>query len=78
MNANHVERGPAQRPRSSDELFRTLRDAYGIRNDGETRGLGGSSTLNPLVEDDARKVVVRVYRPWLTAERLAAMQAAMT
>ncbi len=53
-----------------------LADRYGIRHTGEVRDLGGSSTLNLLVRDDERRYVVRVYRPWATAGRLAAMQGA--
>ncbi|MDQ3655807.1 MAG: phosphotransferase, partial [Chloroflexota bacterium] len=74
MDAHHVDRGPAQRPQPSDAVFRMLADRYGIRHTGEIRDLGGSSTLNLLVSDDERQYVVRVYRPWLTPGRLAAMQ----
>lgn len=74
MDTHYVERGLARRPPPSDDLFRALADRYGIRPRGETRDLGGSSTLNLQVEDDGMQYVVRVYRPWLTPGRLAAMQ----
>jgi len=60
----------------SVDLYRVLADRYGIRPGNETRDLGGSSTLNLFVEDHARPFVVRVYRPWLRSERLAAIQKA--
>lgn len=76
LDAHRVDRGPAQRPQSSDDLFRVLVDRYGIRPSGNARDLGGSSTLNLLVEDDGRRYVIRVYRLWMTSRRLAAMQTA--
>ncbi len=74
MDADHVERGLAQRPRQSGDLFRVLAACYSIRPSHEARDLGGSSTLNLLVKDDGKRCVVRVYGPWLTTGRLAAMQ----
>ncbi len=76
MKANHVDRGLTQRPQPSNAVFRVLADRYGIRHIGETRDLGGSSTLNLLVQGGQRRYVVRVYRPWMTPGRLAAMQGA--
>ena len=74
MISGKIERGLAQRPQPSDDLFRVLADRYGIGNIGETSDLGGSSTLNLLVRDDEREYVARVYRRWVTTGRLAAMQ----
>ena len=80
-----VARGPASRGEVSPGLFAALRDRYGIRGGG-VKDLGGSSNLNLLVTDipdgadvtgaaqGRRRYVVRVYRPWVTAERLADMQ----
>jgi homoserine kinase type II len=68
------------RGEASPHLFATLRDRYGIgEGDGaNAHDLGGSSNLNLLLTDtDAagpRRFVVRVYRPWVTAARLADMQ----
>jgi len=76
LKANHVDRGLTQRPQPSNAVFRVLADRYGIRHIGETRDLGGSSTLNLLVQGGQRRYVVRVYRPWMTPGRLAAMQGA--
>ncbi len=74
MDTQRIERGPAGRARVSDELIRVLADRYGIGSTKESRDLGGSSTLNLLIEDDGKRYVVRVYRPWMTTARLAAMQ----
>lgn len=52
------------------ELTQALLRRYGI--DGrQSRDLGGSSNLNLLVSDGAAGYVVRVYRPYVTARRLA-------
>ena len=83
-----VARGPASRGETSPGLFAALRDRYGIRGGGGVKDLGGSSNLNLLVTDvtdgaevigvaqGRRRYVVRVYRPWVTAARLADMQLA--
>src|SRR5262245_59186814 len=68
-----VARGPALRAAASPRLFDVLRDRYGLQGDA-VRDLGGSSNLNILLLDKRRRVVVRVYRPWVTAARLAAIQ----
>ncbi len=41
----------------------------------ETRDLGGTYNLNVQVESAAGAFVLRVHRPWVTAERLAQVQA---
>lgn len=71
-----VDRGPAQRARAASALFEALADHYGIQDTHGARDLGGSQNLNLLVRGEAERVVVRVYRPWLTTARLAAIQAA--
>jgi homoserine kinase type II len=76
MNGTEVARGPALRALASPGLFAALREQYGLRADEGVRDLGGSSNLNLLVAHSDRRVVVRVYRPWVTAARLAAIQAA--
>lgn len=71
-----VPRGPATRGEASDRLFEALYEQYGIRGGDGTRDLGGSSNLNLLTVHDDQRYVVRVYRPWVTEGRLAAMQGA--
>lgn len=58
----------------SRELFEALRDGYGIAGAQDGRDLGGSSSLNLLVSRDGVRYVVRVYRPHMTAARLADIQ----
>jgi homoserine kinase type II len=61
-------RGPRAAPTA--ELTQALLRRYGIEV-GQSRDLGGSSNLNLLVSDGAARYVVRVYRPYVTARRLA-------
>ena len=56
------------------ELFQALSDHYGINYDKEVVYLGGSSNLNLLVCDADRRYVLRVYRPYVTEDRLADIQ----
>jgi Ser/Thr protein kinase RdoA (MazF antagonist) len=70
-----VARGPASRARSTPALRAALGARYGLGADGVT-DLGGSSNLNLLLEDGGQRHVARVYRPWVTAARLAALQRA--
>jgi homoserine kinase type II len=53
-----------------------LLDRYGIHIGVGAQGqdLGGSSNLNLLVSDGSHRYVLRVYRPWVTAARLADLQ----
>jgi Ser/Thr protein kinase RdoA (MazF antagonist) len=71
-----VARGAASRAEASRTLFDALRNRYGIGHGEHSKDLGGSSNLNLLLTDtDGRgRYVVRVYRPWVTAARLADMQ----
>jgi homoserine kinase type II len=57
----------------SRHLFAAVREQYGI-DTAHAQDLGGSSNLNLLLHDGSRRYVVRVYRPWVTAARLADMQ----
>ncbi len=69
-----VLRGPASRAVASPRLFDALDSRYGIRGDAGAHDLGGSSNLNLLLSTGPRRYVVRVYRPWATTARLAALQ----
>jgi hypothetical protein len=55
------------------DVMAMLRERYGIEG-SQARDLGGSSCLNLLVADGPARYVVRVYRPCVTAGRLAAIQ----
>lgn len=74
MSGEQVARGPALRGAASPRLFDALCDRYGIRGNVGAKDLGGSSNLNLLLTDGRHSYVVRVYRPWITAARLADMQ----
>lgn len=54
----------------SKDLAAFLSDAYGFDRNAEYTDLGGSSSLNLLVRADNMKHVVRVYRPYVTPNRL--------
>jgi Ser/Thr protein kinase RdoA (MazF antagonist) len=69
-----VAAGPTSRGQASPKLFTALRDRYGLRGGEGAPDLGGSYNLNLLLTDGDRRYVVRVYRPWVTTTRLAAMQ----
>ena len=64
-NAGQGRRGLRARPSSA--LFRVLRERYGIDAEGAA-DLGGSANLNLLIDG---RWVARVYRPYVTAARLA-------
>src|SRR4051812_2270569 len=51
-------------------------DGNGSAGAHDTTDLGGSSNLNLLLREGNRRWVVRVYRPWVTASRLGAIQQA--
>ncbi len=63
------------RAASSVELEELLRRSWSVRPLGPDSDLGGSSNLNLLVGDGLTRYVARVYRPFVTAERLAVIQA---
>jgi homoserine kinase type II len=58
----------------SQELLDAVRAAYRIGIETEPVDLGGSSNLNMLLADASGQWVLRVYRPYVTAERLEAIQ----
>jgi homoserine kinase type II len=61
----------------SAELFQAARRAYGRDLALEhVRQLGGSSSLNLLARHASRRCVLRVYRPYVSAERLQAIDVA--
>jgi Ser/Thr protein kinase RdoA (MazF antagonist) len=72
-SGDEVARGPASRAKPSRELMQALADQYDIRAD-DAQDLGGSSNLNLMLTQDQQRWVVRVYRPWTTAARLADIQ----
>ena len=57
----------------SQALFNAVRAAYKIEFETEPIDLGGSSSLNLLVADRSGQWVLRVYRPYVTVERLDAI-----
>jgi Ser/Thr protein kinase RdoA (MazF antagonist) len=61
------------RARPSPGLFEALRLHYGLESPAALIDLGGSSSLNLLLGDAGRRCVVRVHRPFVTPERLAAI-----
>jgi Ser/Thr protein kinase RdoA (MazF antagonist) len=54
----------------SPELLEVVRDRYGLGSLNGVLDLGGSSSLNLLVQDRNLRYVVRVYRPYVTEARL--------
>ena len=71
-NAGGGRRGLRATP--SLELFQALSDYYGINGGNDVVDLGGSSNLNLLVCDVDHRYVLRVYRPYVTEDRLADIQ----
>ena len=59
----------------SAELTRFLRAQWGVRSAATAPDLGGSSNLNLLVTDGTSLQVARIYRPFVTGQRVAALQA---
>jgi Ser/Thr protein kinase RdoA (MazF antagonist) len=67
------------RAEPSPELVDAVRDAYGLDVVLDpVRRLGGSSSLNLLARRGDRRCALRVYRPYVSAERLLAINAART
>jgi Ser/Thr protein kinase RdoA (MazF antagonist) len=62
------------RARPGPALLQALRDQWGLGSPAEQVDLGGSSSLNLLVDTGDYRYVVRVHRPHVTAERLDAIQ----
>src|ERR671912_1561809 len=69
-DADRGRRGLRARP--GPDLFRALREHWGLRVVPVGIDLGGSSSLNLLVGDGDRRYVARAHRPHVTPERLAA------
>lgn len=59
----------------SADLERFLRANWGVWPAGPAPDLGGSNNLNLLVTDGRSPRVARVYRPFVTGQRVAALQA---
>jgi homoserine kinase type II len=57
-------------------LLIALEQHYRVTPRTAPKDLGGSSNLNLLVDDGVRKFVARVYRPWVSDERLMDVQGA--
>ena len=60
---------------ASADLEEFLRAHWGVRPAGTASDLGGSVNLNLLVTDGRSLRVARVYRPFVTGQRVAALQA---
>ncbi len=73
-DADGGSRGLRARPGPS--LLQALGDQWGLGSPAEQVDLGGSSSLNLLVDDGDYRYVVRVHRPHVTPERLDAIQQA--
>jgi hypothetical protein len=71
-DAGNGRRGVRATP--SPRLLEVLRECYGRDRIDETRDLGGASHLNLLVATGGGRYVARVYRPYVSAARLDAMQ----
>lgn len=71
-----AQAGSAGRAADLDQVRRVLANRYGIRVSSDMPDLGGGWTLNLLVldEDAGQRHVARVYQPFVTAGRLAAIQ----
>jgi Ser/Thr protein kinase RdoA (MazF antagonist) len=63
-----------RRARPGPVLLRALREHWGLGQLAEAVDLGGSSSLNLLVDDGHHRYVVRVHRPHVTTQRLGAIQ----
>ncbi len=61
------------RPRLTPGLLRVVEDHYGLSETARPVDLGGSSSLNLLLADGHIRVLVRVYRSYVTAGRLGAI-----
>lgn len=59
----------------SADLEEFLRAHWGVRPADSAPDLGGSANLNLLVTDGRSLQVARVYRPFVTSQRVAALQA---
>src|SRR5437762_2854699 len=71
-DAGNGRRGSRAAP--SPGLLERLRECYGLDVTDEAQDLGGSSCLNLRVTAGGRRYVARVYRPYVSAARLEAIQ----
>lgn len=63
-----------QRAEPAPELIAAIERTYGLGSVRASRDLGGSYQLNLWLETHEGPLVARVYRPWMTAARLLAIQ----
>src|SRR5215216_2405116 len=71
-DAGNGRRGSRAAP--SPALLERLRERYGLIGTDDPQDLGGSSCLNLLVADERGHCVARIYRPYVSAARLDAIQ----
>lgn len=64
------------RPIISPELFDYIQDNYDLKLTSEPVHLGGSRNLNLLLTTRERRLVARIYRAWISPQRLSAIQSA--
>jgi hypothetical protein len=62
------------RPMKSPELIDAVARAYELTPNGDPIDLGGSSNLNLLFKRGELGYVARIYRAWVTQERLQGIQ----
>ena len=62
------------RAAASSELLELICECYGFNNVSGVRDLGGSSSLNLFIAANGSRYVARVYRPYVSAARLGAIQ----
>jgi homoserine kinase type II len=62
------------RPANSPELINTIVRAYDLTLTSDPIDLGGSANLNLLLPGRGRAAVARIYRAWVTPQRLAGLQ----
>jgi len=73
-DADRGARGLRARPRPA--LLQAVREHWGLGRTAGAVDLGGSSSLNLLLDTDQGRYVARAHRPHLTPERLAAIHQA--
>lgn len=71
-----VLRGSSQRPVLTSRLIQAIAKQFELGEPLRHRDMGGSSNLNVLVEAGGSRHVARVYRHWLTEDRLRDVQQA--
>src|SRR5579883_3051548 len=62
------------RPMNSPGLIDTVVGAYELTLTSDPIDLGGSSNLNLLLPGRDRRYVARIYRAWITPQRLEGIQ----